>query len=46
MEIAEFLAQSRVPVIKCRSFRDYDAVFTRIEEEPGKKLVDRNSVFI
>lgn len=32
MEIAEFLAQSRVPVIKCRSFRDYDAVFARIEE--------------
>ena len=32
VEIAEFLAQSRVPVIKCRSFRDYDAVFARIEE--------------
>lgn len=32
-EIAEFLAQSRVPVVKCRSFSDYDAVFARIEEE-------------
>ena len=31
-EIAEFLAQSRVPVVKCRSFSDYDAVFARIEE--------------